>query len=416
MGDLVVIIHHDIVDYLLGFLDVFALAGYRHHCSLRARPRRPRAFGHRDLDLEIVLDCPNDAALLADEVGQCVGGHLDGVALEVLIRQGSESPGKQLLNGRLGLRDVLRLALDAQDAALHGDVFDVGLFLDHVDSAALGSDHNTSFLFGDLYLDSGDRLLGFLLGCRRGLRGHDLRYLFRSGHQRLVHSRSRLVPSHARHHVRRRYRSRHCLAAHGLRHLCLQQFPLLQLLLLLRLLRVHAGRHLPVVALAVVDEGVGEVVRLRRGRRGLRLLLLLLLRFGLGLRRRLAVCLLLRIGLRLRLRSGFRRGSRGFRGGLRRRLRLALRLRLRRRRRSGLGLGLRLRLRLRLRRRLRLLHLRLGGLRRLLGCRVPGLLRCPPLRALGHLGLLGGHGGNESCGPTWRPPHIKNTAFEPEPA
>mmetsp|Transcript_1482 Transcript_1482/g.3727 ORF Transcript_1482/g.3727 Transcript_1482/m.3727 type:complete len:416 (-) Transcript_1482:3-1250(-) len=415
MGDLVVIIHHDIVDYLLGFLDVFALAGYRHHCSLRARPRRPRAFGHRDLDLEIVLDCPNDAALLADEVGQCVGGHLDGVALEVLVGQGGEALGDQLLEGLLGLGHVFRLALDAQNAALQVDTLHVGLLLDHVEGGALGSNHDANPVFGDLHLGHGDRLLGLLLG-RWGLCGHDLRDLLRSGHQGLVHRRTRLVPGHARHEVRCRGRTRHRLAARGLQHLSLEHLPLLQLLLLLRLLRVHAGRHLPVVALAVVDEGVGEVVGLFRRRRGLRLLLLLLLRFGLGLRRRLAVCLLLRIGLRLRLRSGFRRGSRGFRGGLRRRLRLALRLRLRRRRRSGLGLGLRLRLRLRLRRRLRLLHLRLGGLRRLLGCRVPGLLRCPPLRALGHLGLLGGHGGNESCGPTWRPPHIKNTAFEPEPA
>mmetsp|Transcript_128663 Transcript_128663/g.345154 ORF Transcript_128663/g.345154 Transcript_128663/m.345154 type:complete len:414 (+) Transcript_128663:449-1690(+) len=413
MGDLVVIIHHDIVDYLLGFLDVFALAGYRHHCSLRARPRRPRAFGHRDLHFESILDGPNDAALFADEIGQGIGGHLDGVALEVLVRQGSEALGNQLLESLLGLGHSFWLALDAQNVGLHIDCLHVGLLLDHVDGGTLGPDYDANPLLRDLQLGGGELFLGLLLGCRSALRGHDLRDLVRSGHQGLVHRRARLVPGHAWHQVCCRARTRHRLAARGLQHLGLQDLPLLQLLLLLRPLRVHARRHLPVAALAVVNEGVSEVVRLRWGRRRRRRLLILLLRLGLRLRRRLAVRLLLRVGLRLRLRGGLRRGGRGLRGGLRRSLRLALRLRLRHR--WG-GLGLRLRLRLRLRRRLRLLHLRLGGLRRLLGCRVPGLLRCPPLRALGHLGLLGGHGGNESCGPTWRPPHIKNTAFEPEPA
>mmetsp|Transcript_20069 Transcript_20069/g.53254 ORF Transcript_20069/g.53254 Transcript_20069/m.53254 type:complete len:287 (+) Transcript_20069:66-926(+) len=167
VGDLVVVVHYNVVNYLLSLLDVFGLASNCDHGPFRPRPRRPRGFGHRDLHLQCVLDGPNDAALFADEIGQGIGGHLDGVALEVLVRQGSEALGNQLLESLLGLGHRFWLALNAQNVGLHVDVLHVGFFLDHVDGATLGPDHDTDPVFRDLQLGDGELLLGLLLGGRR---------------------------------------------------------------------------------------------------------------------------------------------------------------------------------------------------------------------------------------------------------
>mmetsp|Transcript_154495 Transcript_154495/g.494167 ORF Transcript_154495/g.494167 Transcript_154495/m.494167 type:complete len:397 (+) Transcript_154495:251-1441(+) len=350
--ELVVLVHQNVVDDILGLLDIL-LAARKHDLALL---RRRRALGHVlevDLDIHQLLDLPNDRALLADEVRERRRVDVHDVLREAIERQCAVALLDQFLDGTLGHLDGLGLAHDGEDLALGVDAIHLALLLDHLDLRAFRADDDADLVLGHVDRGAGAgarRLLGLLLSGN--LHGQDPLHV--RGHG-LVRS-PRLPPgaglcASGRHADDVLLVGRHGPAAGTDLHFI--GGPLLTLVGLLG----EPGGGLPSRARAVVDDEDHGVL----------LLLLGLLLFDLN---RLRNGLRLLLALRLRLR---RRRRRRLRLRCRRRRRLGLALGLGRRGRRlglGLGFGLRFRLRLRIRRlgrgRLRLalgLGLALLGLR-----------------------------------------------------
>mmetsp|Transcript_34180 Transcript_34180/g.69056 ORF Transcript_34180/g.69056 Transcript_34180/m.69056 type:complete len:410 (-) Transcript_34180:37-1266(-) len=334
MRDGVVVVHHDVVDDLLGLLHGVALAR-EDDLVLLAGGRVLRRVGDVDGDAELVLDLPDHGSALADDFREVRGVHGDEVLGEVVVLQGGVALFDELLHRDLRLGDALGLASDGEDVAGGVDAR-ARLLLDELDLGALGPDDDAYLRLGHLHRRRRSVALLLLLcshgGGRRGLGGGGRLGgdLLRRGRDGLRNGRRNgcllqvCCSRHAGDVVLRLPR----LDAGRLRLDLLLLHAVLPLLLLLR----EAGGDLPLRTGAVVH--LREL--LRAGRPLLRLLLL-------GLRR--GLCLGLRRLLRLALGLGGRlRCCLGGRHGLRRGLWLRLGLSLRFGLRFRLSLGLRLRL------------------------------------------------------------------------
>mmetsp|Transcript_53618 Transcript_53618/g.135431 ORF Transcript_53618/g.135431 Transcript_53618/m.135431 type:complete len:426 (-) Transcript_53618:70-1347(-) len=404
---LVVGVHHDVVDNVLGLLHCLGRAGKR-HLVFFAGWGVLLGLREVDLDAQRLLDFPHHGALLADKVREVRRVDIDVILGEVIVLERTVPLLDQLLDGGLRLGDGGRRAHDGEEVACGVNPCNAGLLLDHLDLRTFRANDNT-----DLRLRHTDRgggsvaLSRLLLDYPSGaLHGQDALHICSNGlTDAFIALRARW--SHARHSIHRS--GRHAGDALASRpSLCfLLVLALLALLLLLR----HSCVDLPSWARPIIDDVIGKQLGALLGfllllnlRRGLALLRgRLRCGFGCSFRSRrglsgsLGCCLgcRLALGSRLGLRFAFRlclRLSLGGRGrwfrfsfglglALGLGLRLSLRLRCWRSSGGGLGLGLGLAFRLNLR-------LRGWGLwRRGLGlccCGIASLLRSPALGALGH--------------------------------